>query len=290
MKKLSFIKHNNGSHWVGDGFPVRNIFSYDDIADEISPFLLMDYAGPKHFPATEKKLGVGEHPHRGFETVTILYEGEVEHRDSGGGGGLIGPGEVQWMTAGSGVVHEEFHGREFAKKGGTFEVVQLWVNLPKKDKMTDPRYQALTKETIPEVVLANGDGLVRVLAGEYHGEKGPALTFSPINLWDVRLYDGKTVELDFEEGETTCAFVLSGEVETHDGHRIHEAEMAVFDPSGTKITLKATQNTKILILNGQKLNEPIVGYGPFVMTSEAEIRQAFVDYQSGKMGKLSKKT
>jgi redox-sensitive bicupin YhaK (pirin superfamily) len=289
MKKLSFIKQNNGSHWVGDGFPVRNIFSYDDIAEEISPFLLMDYAGPRHFPATEKKLGVGEHPHRGFETVTILYEGEVEHRDSGGGGGIIGPGEVQWMTAGSGVVHEEFHGREFAKKGGNFEVIQLWVNLPKKDKMTDPRYQALTKETIPEVVLANGDGLIRVISGEYHGEKGPALTFSAINLWDVRLYEGKSLELDFEEGETACAFILSGEVETHDGHRIHEAEMGVFEPSGSKIMLKATQNSKILVLNGQKLNEPIVGYGPFVMNTEAEIRQAFVDYQSGKMGKLSKK-
>jgi redox-sensitive bicupin YhaK (pirin superfamily) len=290
MKTLKFIKQSNGSHWVGDGFPVRNIFSYEDIAEEISPFLLMDYAGPRNFAPTEKKLGVGEHPHRGFETVTILYEGEVEHRDSGGGGGKIGPGEVQWMTAGSGVVHEEFHGRDFAKRGGNFEVVQLWVNLPKKDKMTEPQYQALTKETIPEVVLPNGDGLVRVLAGEYHGEKGPASTFSPINLWDVRLYAGKSVDFDFDEGKTTCVFVLSGSVVTPDGHQIHEAEMGVFHETGTKITLKSAENSKILILNGQKLNDPIVGYGPFVMTSEAEIRQAFVDYQSGKMGKLSPKS
>jgi redox-sensitive bicupin YhaK (pirin superfamily) len=288
MKTLKFIKQSNGSHWVGDGFPVRNIFSYEDIADEISPFLLMDYAGPKNFAPTEKKLGVGEHPHRGFETVTILYEGEVEHRDSGGGGGKIGPGEVQWMTAGAGVVHEEYHGRDFAKKGGTFEVVQLWVNLPKKDKMTEPRYQALTKETIPEVVLPNGDGVVRVIAGEYHEEKGPASTFSPINLWDVRLYDGKTCDFEFEENETVCAFVLSGEIVTSDGHHIHEAEMGVFDESGSKVAFKAIQNSKVLILNGTKLNEPIVGYGPFVMNTEAEIRQAYADYRSGKMGKLGK--
>jgi redox-sensitive bicupin YhaK (pirin superfamily) len=290
MKTLKFIKQSNGSHWVGDGFPVRNIFSYEDIADEISPFLLMDYAGPKNFAPTEKKLGVGEHPHRGFETVTILYEGEVEHRDSGGGGGKIGPGEVQWMTAGAGVVHEEYHGRDFAKKGGTFEVVQLWVNLPKKDKMTEPRYQALTKEGIPEVVLPNGDGVVRVIAGEYHEEKGPASTFSAINLWDVRLYEGKSGDFEFEENETVCAFVLSGEIETSDGHRIHEAEMGVFHENGTKVTFKAIQNSKVLILNGNKLNEPIVGYGPFVMNTEAEIRQAYADYRSGKMGKLAVKS
>lgn len=287
MKKLSFIKKSNGSHWVGDGFPVRNIFSYGDIASEISPFLMMDYAGPVEFKPTEKKLGVGEHPHRGFETVTIVYEGEVEHRDSAGGGGKIGPGEVQWMTAASGVVHEEFHGRDFAKKGGPFEMIQLWVNLPKKDKMSSPRYQGIMKAKIPEVSLPDDAGIVRVIAGEFNGNKGPAMTFTPMNLWDIRVNDEKHVEINVNENETAALFVLNGQIKLASGETVKEAELAVMSHSGKIIQFVAEDHSKILFMNGTPLNEPIVGYGPFVMNTETEIRQAFNDYKNGKMGKIT---
>ncbi len=287
MKKLSFIKKSNGSHWVGDGFPVRNIFSYNDIAQEMSPFLLMDYAGPAQFPPTKEKKGVGGHPHRGFETVTIVYEGEVEHRDSSGGGGKIGPGDVQWMTAASGLVHEEFHGRDFAKRGGAFEMVQLWVNLPKKDKMTQPRYQGITDQQIPRIELADGAGSVRVIAGQYSDGKGPAQTFSPMNVWDVRVKKGAKVAFQVQSGHTTSIFVLKGEIQLPGGETAKEAELALFEREGDRFAFEATEDSTLLILSGQPLGEPIVGYGPFVMNTEQEIRQAFMDYQSGRMGKLA---
>lgn len=283
MKKLSFIQRSNESHWVGDGFPVRSIFSYNDVAAEMSPFLLMDYAGPANFPSTSHRRGVGEHPHRGFETVTIVYQGEVEHRDSAGGGGKIGPGDVQWMTAASGVVHEEYHGTEYAKRGGPFEMVQLWVNLPKEHKMDRPGYQAIVDATIPRVELPNEAGLVRVIAGEYGGAQGPAHTFSSMNVWDVRLRAGGRTEFQIPEGWTTGIFVLKGRIRLHGGESVGEAELAVLERDGDRLTLEALEDTTLLFLNGKPLNEPIVGYGPFVMNSEAEIRQAFVDYQSGKM-------
>ncbi len=287
MKKLSFIKKSNGSHWVGDGFPVRNIFSYNDIAQEMSPFLLMDYAGPAQFPPTKEKKGVGGHPHRGFETVTIVYEGEVEHRDSSGGGGKIGPGDVQWMTAASGLVHEEFHGRDFAKRGGAFEMVQLWVNLPKKDKMTKPRYQGITDQQIPRIELADGAGSVRVIAGQYSDGKGPAQTFSPMNVWDVRVKKGAKAEFQVQSGHTTSVFVLKGAIKLPGGETAKEAELALFEREGDQFAFEATEDSTLLILSGQPLGEPIVGYGPFVMNTEQEIRQAFMDYQSGRMGKLA---
>ncbi len=187
MKKLSFIRRNDQRHWVGDGFPVRSIFSYNDLGKEISPFLLLDYAGPENFPPSEQRRGVGAHPHRGFETVTIVYSGEVEHRDSSGGGGIVRPGDVQWMTAASGLVHEEFHGSEYAKRGGPFEMIQLWVNLSAKDKKAPPGYQNITNAQIPRVDLPSGAGIVRVIAGNYQATQGPAHTFSPMNVWDVRL-------------------------------------------------------------------------------------------------------
>jgi hypothetical protein len=287
MKKLSFIKKTLDRHWVGDGFPVQTIFSYDDLAEKISPFLLLDHAGPKNFPATDKKLGVGEHPHRGFETVTIVYDGEVEHRDSSGGGGKIGPGDVQWMTAGAGLVHEEFHGREYAHRGGMFEMVQLWVNLPKKNKKTEPGYQAITTKQIPQVELPKKAGSVRVIAGEYDGHKGPAHTFSPMNVWDVRLNAGQKVEFEVREGETTALFVLKGKIKIGD-ETAGSAELAVFDRAGTKLSFEAVEDTTLLFLNGKPLNEPVFGYGPFVMNTQAEIKQAMMDYQTGKMGHLPK--
>lgn len=289
MKKVLLTKKSSSSHWVGDGFPVRSMFSYHDLGRDISPFLLMDYAGPVVFPASEGHLrGVGEHPHRGFETVTIVYSGEVEHRDSSGGGGLIRPGDVQWMTAASGLVHEEFHGKEFSKKGGAFEMVQLWVNLPKKFKMTKPRYQGIKNAEIPAIELANQAGIVRVIAGDFNGHKGPAATFSPVNLWDIRLNKGENIEFSVPEGHSTALFILSGKVTTEEGKSLGEAEIAILEREGNKFSLMANETAKILFLGGETIDEPIVGYGPFVMNTQAEIHQAMSDYQNGKMGTIDR--
>jgi hypothetical protein len=287
MKKLSFVQRNNAGHWVGDGFPVRSIFSYGQKTAEFSPFLLLDYAGPMNFRPSNKKLGVGEHPHRGFETVTIVYSGEVAHRDSSGGGGTIGPGDVQWMTAGGGIVHEEFHSPAFAQNGGVLEMVQLWVNLPRKDKMTAPGYQAITSEQIPVVDLADGAGFARVIAGQYGNANGPAHTFTPINVWDVRLKQGKPVELPVKDGHNTSLLVLKGRIRLASGEEIGEAEIAVLDRAGDGVSVEAVDNATVLVLDGQPIEEPVFGHGPFVMNTEAEIRQAMADYQSGKMGHLS---
>ena len=285
MKKLLHIQRSDTPHWVGDGFPVRSIFTYQDLAPHMSPFLLMDYAGPVEFTPSQHRRGVGEHPHRGFETVTIVYSGEVEHRDSSGGGGVIKSGDVQWMTAASGLVHEEKHGVEFSKNGGLFEMVQLWVNLPKKDKMNKPRYQGIRNEDIPEVLLENGK--LRVIAGSYLAAKGPALTHSPINLWDIRVGKGSANTFTVPEGQTASVFVLSGSIKLNDDKVISSAELALMDTADQTFKIEALEDTKLLFLGGQPLNEPIVGYGPFVMNSQMEIRQAFEDYESGKMGKLT---
>lgn len=287
MKKLVHLQKSLSRHWVGDGFPVRTIFTYNDLAHQMSPFLLMDYAGPAEFKPSEHIRGVDEHPHRGFETVTIVYEGEVEHRDSAGGGGIIKANDVQWMTAASGLVHEEKHGKEFARQGGAFEMVQLWVNLPRKNKMDNPRYQGISSNHIPKVELPYQGGFVRVIAGEYEGKKGPAKTFSSINVWDVRLNSGAHLKVEVKPGDTTSFFVLSGQVRLM-GHTevIQEAQLAVLDRENSYFEIEAQQSAKILVLTGTPLNEPIVGYGPFVMSSEAEIKQAFIDFQNGRMGKI----
>ncbi|MGZ3726991.1 MAG: pirin family protein [Pseudobdellovibrio sp.] len=286
MKKVIHIQKTLQKHWVGDGFPVRTIFTYNDLAKRISPFLLMDYAGPHHFPPTGERLGVGEHPHRGFETVTIVYDGQVEHRDSAGGGGVIQNGDVQWMTAASGLVHEEFHGRDFAKSGGRFEMVQLWVDLPKEVKMTKPRYQGIKNSQIPVVALPDEAGQVRVIAGEFQSAQGPALTHSPINLWDIKVKSGGNVTLTVPENHNASLFVLNGEIKISSGEVLEEAQLALLETGGTSIHFKAQQDTKMLFLGGMPLNQPVVGYGPFVMTSMDEIQQAFVDYNAGKMGTM----
>jgi len=286
MKRLSFKRSNNAGHWVGDGFPVRSIFSYDSLAQELSPFLLLDYAGPATFEPTDQRRGVGAHPHRGFETVTIVYAGEVEHKDSAGGGGVIGPGDVQWMTAGAGIVHQEYHGAGFARRGGPFEMVQLWVNLPAKDKMTAPEYQTITDAQIPRVELAGGAASVRVIAGSYEGHQGPASTFSPMNVWDVRARAGQRLEFRGPPGHTTALFVLKGAIELG-GDEVGEAELAVLEREGDTFAFEATQDATLLVITGQPLDEPVVGYGPFVMTSEEEIRQAVVDFQAGRMGRVA---
>lgn len=282
MKKLAFIKRSNGNHWVGDGFPVQSIFSYRDIAQQMSPFLLMDYAGPADFAPTSERRGVGRHPHRGFETVTIVYEGEVAHHDSTNAGGTIGQGEVQWMTAGAGIVHEEYHGDDYAKRGGALEMIQLWVNLPAKDKMTKPGYQGITRDQIPQVTLENDAGSARVIAGELNGKKGPASTFSPMNVWDLRLQAGGTTRFQFKEDDTTALFVLKGAIKLDDVHIIRPSELAVLQREGSELVIEAQQDSVVLLLNGTPLNEPIVGHGPFVMNTWDEIDQAINDYNSGR--------
>lgn len=288
MKKLLHIQTGSQPHWVGDGFPVRTIFSYREDAERLSPFLMMDYAAPTEFPAGEHIRGVGEHPHRGFETVTIVYAGEVEHRDSYGGGGKIGPGDVQWMTAGSGLVHEEMHGKDYARRGGPFEMVQLWVNLPAKHKMTKPKYQGIKDAEIPQVELsANGAGTLRVIAGEFSGKKGPASTFTPVNLWDVRLRASASVDLAIPEGQTASVFVLDGKVTLEGGKELSAGMLGTYSLEGGKIALSAVSSSKILILAGEPISEPVVGYGPFVMNTAQEIQQAVEDFQRGKMGRLA---
>ena len=287
MKKLLHITRDVPQHWVGDGFPVRSLFSYGRNAAAVDPFLLLDYAGPPRLSARLCPRGVGEHPHRGFETVTIVYAGELEHRDSGGNHGKIGPGDVQWMTAASGVVHEEFHSTDFTKSGGTFQVIQLWVNLPAKLKMSPPRYQEILDTQIPKVALEAGAGSVRVIAGEFRGTRGPAKTFTPISLWDLQLTAGQTVDLASPAGDTTLLVVQTGAVTVSGAEKVRPVELALFDRVGEGITITADEDSRALFLAGQPLGEPVVGQGPFVMNTPLEIQQAIADYQSGRMGTLS---
>ena len=287
MKKITSVQSNPNRHWVGDGFPVRSLFSYHTHGVQTSPFLLLDHAGPMQFDPAAKPRGVGEHPHRGFETVTIVYAGEVEHRDSTGAGGKIGPGDVQWMTAASGILHEEFHSHEFTKTGGTLEMVQLWVNLPAKDKMAKPGYQTLLDADIPSVDLPDGAGRVRVIAGEFDGHKGPARTFTPIDVWDVRLNANRKVEWKVAEGRTLALIVLHGTVQVNGNQLAREGELVCFERDGSEISIEANNDATLLLLSGEPIDEPIAGYGPFVMNTEAEIRQAIADFNSGKFGRMA---
>jgi hypothetical protein len=287
MKKLLRIHQSSGTHWVGNGFPVRSVFDYNGLGRELSPFLLLDYAAPHAFPAGDEKRGVGAHPHKGFETVTVAYQGELEHRDSSGGGGKIGAGDVQWMTAGNGIVHEEFHSRDFTRQGGTLQMAQLWVNLRAKDKSAKAGYQTLSKAQIPTVALPSDAGTARVIAGELNGHPGPAKTFSPINLWDVTLRAGKSVEFPLPDGHTTAFLVLNGKVAVDGEHEAGEGDLAIFEHTGAGISLKATTDAQLLLMDGEPLNEPIVGHGPFVMNTRDEIQKAFADFQLGRMGELN---
>lgn len=287
MRKILGIYGGPRPHWVGDGFPVRSLFSHASHGEHVSPFLLLDYAGPAKFEPTDQPRGVGVHPHKGFETVTIVYEGEVEHRDSTGRGGVIGPGDVQWMTAANGILHEEFHSKAFTAKGGTLEMVQLWVNLPAKDKTATPGYQALLAGDIPAVALAGGAGTLRVIAGDYEGHKGPARTFTPIDVWDLSLKRGKRAELTLPEGRTLAVIVLKGLVRFNDDATAGEAKFALFDKSGGAIAFEAQGDAQLLVLSGEPIDEPVVMHGPFVMNSVEEIRQAITDFQSGRFGALT---
>lgn len=287
LKKILGVYEAPRPHWVGNGFPVRSLFSYSDHGKALSPFLLLDHAGPQNFTPTAAQRGVGTHPHRGFETVTIVYEGEVAHRDSTGAGGTIGPGDVQWMTAASGILHEEFHSEAFAKSGGPLEMVQLWVNLPAKDKMSAPGYQTLLNADIPQVALPDGAGSLRVIAGDYAAAHGPAKTFTPINVWDVRLKAGATTELQAQAGHTLALVVLRGTVQVNGQEVARAGQLVHMDRAADSVHLEANNEAALLWLSGEPIDEPVVGYGPFVMNSEAEIEQAMHDFRSGQFGRIA---
>lgn len=283
MKQIVGIYQNKHMHWVGDGFPVYNLFSYDRLGQSISPFLLLDYAAPYRFEPTQAQHGVGSHPHRGFETVTIAYQGEVTHKDSTGGGGTIKAGDVQWMTAGGGILHQEFHSPEFARQGGLFEMVQLWVNLPTHSKMTLAKYQAIESKQIQHITLDDQGSELRIIAGQYQETAGAATTFSPVNVWDGTLSADQKHTFYVTEGHTTLFVLLSGQV-TLNEQTIEAPSLVVLSRNDIDFTVTATQNSKFLILTGQPLNEPIEGYGPFVMNNKAEIIDAINDFNSGKFG------
>ncbi|MGH9631291.1 MAG: pirin family protein [Bryobacteraceae bacterium] len=284
-KQVVGVHGTKSSHWVGDGFPVRTVFPSHRMP-ELSPFLMLDYAGPATFEPSGRPRGVEQHPHRGFETVTISYAGSVDHRDSAGNSGTINPGDVQWMTAASGVVHEEMHGKDFTAQGGDFVMVQLWVNLPAAHKMSKPRYQSILSAQIPRVELGTGV-YGRIIAGELNGTRGPAKTFTPINVFDVRLEAGGRGELNLPAGHNAAVVLLRGDVLVNGAAITGEAQVAALSRTGEGVQLQAKAQSLILVLSGEPINEPVASYGPFVMNTETEIRQAFEDYKAGRMGHVA---
>jgi redox-sensitive bicupin YhaK (pirin superfamily) len=287
LKPIQAVHHAPRPHWVGDGFPVRSLFSYGDHGAALSPFLLLDYAGPAQFPPAQQPRGVGVHPHRGFETVSIVYEGEVAHRDSTGAGGTIGPGDVQWMTAASGILHEEFHSPDFTRRGGPLEMVQLWVNLPARSKMQPPGYQNILDADIPSVPLPDGAGRVRVIAGNYQGHTGPARTHTPMDVWDLRLNAGQRTRLPLVNGHTAALVVLRGRVRVNGGAEASDAQLVQLGREGEALDIEASTDAVLLFLGGEPIGEPVVGHGPFVMNTREEIIQAFHDFQNGRFGQMA---
>lgn len=288
MKKMIGVYSAPASHWVGDGFPVRSMFTYANHGRYLSPFILLDRAGPEEFaPSTGAKRGVGEHPHRGFETVTIVYEGEVAHHDSTGQGGVISAGDVQWMTAASGILHQEYHSEKFTREGGTLDMVQLWVNLPAKDKMAAPGYQLLSKSMIPSVALAGQAGELRVIAGDYLGHQGPANTFTALDVWDLHLTAGSSIKLPTKAGRSVGLVVLHGSMNVANEEIVTKEEIAILDDGEGSVFLRALEDAVVLFLSGDPIHEPVVGYGPFVMNSEAEIIDAIDDFNQGRFGKIA---
>ena len=274
-------------HMVGDGFRVSNYFpSGQDFGAKFSPFLLMDYNAPYEFPPSDSVKGVGAHPHRGFETVTIAYEGHIEHHDNHGSHGVIGPGDVQWMTAGSGLLHKEYHEKEFSKRGGLFQMIQLWVNLPREHKMHPPKYQELTKDKMGYVDLPDGGGTVRVIAGEYNGTAGPASTFTPIHLFDIALKQGGRADFELPSSFNTGALVLRGTVKINGETTAAEGDFVLFRNESGGISVEGLSDDALIIfLSGEPIDEPVFMHGPFVMNSREELVEAFKDFQSGKMGR-----
>lgn len=288
MKSLAFIHRNDTRFAIGDFYPALSVFSYHELGNTTSPFLLLDHLGPGKLEPKSKKKGVNEHPHRGFETVTFVFAGELQHKDSTGGGGLIKRGDVQWMTAASGIQHIEQFSSEFRESGGPFEMVQLWVNLPAKDKMSAPRYQSLLNENIPKIILDDQASYIRVVAGELNQTTGIAKTFTAMNVFDIHLVKDQQITLPAAEGTTTLIYLRKGKVQfSSDEESLEEQAMAVMSSLGTGVQIKALENCDLLFLSAQPLNEPINGQGPFVMNSYDEILQAYDDIKTGKFGHYS---
>ncbi|QNK56828.1 pirin family protein [Paenibacillus sp. PAMC21692] len=285
-RPIDSVRSGAPFHMVGDGFRVSNYFpSGNELGERISPFILLDYNAPYHFPPSDSARGVGAHPHRGFETVSIAYEGYVEHHDNHGNHGIIGPGDVQWMTAGSGLLHKEYHEREFAKRGGVFHFIQLWVNLPREHKMHPPRYQELLKANMGRVALPNDGGEVRIIAGEYEGTHGPAETFTPITLFDIAFKAGGIAEFELPAGYNTGAIILRGSARVNGEREVGEGAFVLFDNAEGGIAIEAlSDDTLVLVLGGEPIDEPMFQYGPFVMNTREEVIQAYADFQAGKMG------
>jgi quercetin 2,3-dioxygenase len=285
MKSVIGIHSNNQAHWVGDGFPVRTLFSYQSMGELLSPFLMLDYASPTAFTPSVEAKGVGPHPHRGFETVTIMYKGELTHKDSAGNSGMIGPGDVQWMTAGAGILHEEMHSAEFTQQGGMLSMAQLWVNLPANQKMTPPGYQAIEAERIPSIQFENDQGAARLIAGNHAEFCGPAKTHTAMQVWDLQIKKGAVISLPAPNHWSAALAILQGQVKTDKG-LAGDASLITYSHAGAGIELSASQDTHALFLSGEPIREPIVGYGPFVMNTKAEIAQAIDDFNGGQFGRL----
>lgn len=300
LKKLVSVQGRTPRHWVGDGFPVRTLFDYNGLGKVANPFLMLDYVSPTAFAPAARPRGVGQHPHRGFETVTVVYQGELAHRDSTGRGGVIGPGDVQWMTAAGGILHEEFHSPAFTEQGGVLQNVQLWVNLPARDKSAAPGYQSIAAASIPTVALAGGAGRLRVIAGGFEGTAGPARTFTPINVWDVALAaDAPAVRLPLPEGHVALVAVLHGRVDVNGPqHVLRDAQVALLAREGGAVELAVRaggseedggqpHEARLLVMSAEPIDEPVVGHGPFVMNSREEIVQAMRDFSKGRFGGLA---
>jgi redox-sensitive bicupin YhaK (pirin superfamily) len=288
IKKIETIATPPTPHFVGDGFRVHNyIPSYPGLnMERMDPFIMMDYNAPFYFPPSDTPRGVGVHPHRGFETVTIAYKGRVEHHDSAGGGGIIGVGDVQWMTAASGVLHKEYHEKEFSKAGGDFQMVQLWVNLPTKDKMSTPKYQAITNESMTKYTLAQDQGIIEIIAGKYESLAGTASTFTPVNMFNSKLNKGGKANFSFPSHYNTVALVIEGSIKVNDDEIIDTDHLVLFGNKGEDFSVEAQEDSVVLILSGEPINEPIASHGPFVMNTRQEIAQAFNDFSEGKFGTL----
>jgi redox-sensitive bicupin YhaK (pirin superfamily) len=286
-KQVEMVLAPKQPHFVGDGFRVHNFIpsGYGLTMERMDPFIMLDYASRYHFPPTGKPKGVGVHPHRGFETVTIAYKGSVAHHDSAGGGGEIKEGDVQWMTAASGVLHKEYHAESFCASGGDFQMVQLWVNLPAKDKMSTPKYQAIENSNIPKIKVDGG--IVEVIAGAYQHHKGAASTFTPVNMLNAKLTSGGSATFSFPSNHNTCILVIEGEVILNNTEDVPLDHLALFKNEGETFTIKASQDSIVLILSGEPINEPIAAHGPFVMNTREQIMEAFQDYELGKFGELA---
>jgi redox-sensitive bicupin YhaK (pirin superfamily) len=288
MRNIEIVVPPKEAHFVGDGFRVHNFIpsGYRMDMKRMDPFILMDYNSKFYFPPSESPKGVGVHPHRGFETVTVAYKGRVAHHDSSGGGGVIAEGDVQWMTAASGVLHKEYHEETFSKEGGDFQMVQLWVNLPAKDKMSKPKYQAIKHDTLAVYELPDNAGKVEVIAGEYKGLKGPAETFSPISMMNAKLNSGGKAQFSFPKINTTTVLVLEGSIKVNDVENVPTDHLVLFENDGEDFSIQANEDAVVLVLSGEPINEPIAAHGPFVMNTQQEIVQAFEDFNLGKFGYL----